>query len=179
MTKINPNSESEMTTMCTKRINALKALPPATVITIAGKTYTVPASILVYQGSIDAHTKANAARAAFTAAVAERKDIDEKCRAFDVGMRAFAATMFTPDSPEGQEFGLKKRTVKVKVETKALAAEKGRATRKARNTMGPKEKLKVKGTLPASTAPAEPAVVSNPEARHPAVAPSGNGATHG
>jgi hypothetical protein len=51
---------------------------------------------------------------------------------------------FVPDAPR-----------KVSVRTKAEAAAKARATRIARNTMGPKERLKVKGTVNRETAEAE------------------------
>jgi len=45
------------------------------------------------------------------------------------------------------------RTGKKKVDVKAAAVAKGKATRKARNTMGRKQKAKVKGSVPATPPP--------------------------
>ncbi|HEY8039212.1 MAG TPA: hypothetical protein VIF15_05430, partial [Polyangiaceae bacterium] len=85
-------------------------------------------------------------------------------------LKTFVVTQFgdTQDSgPKLEIFGFtprKARTTTVK--TKAAAAEKVVATRKARNTMGPKQKAKIKGT------PAPEPVTTGTVAQAPPVKPA-------
>ena len=60
-------------------------------------------------------------------------------------------------------FGLEPRKTPATVPPveKVVAVQKALATRKARNTMGPKQKAKIKGTVPA-TAPATPPAAPSP-----------------
>jgi hypothetical protein len=90
-------------------------------------------------------------------------------RAFD----AFVLSMFLSEPATLAEFGRSAPKVPVKgVGTKALAVEKLRATRTARNTMGKKARLKVKGQVD----PAVVAALTSPQPP-PAAGPSPKGSS--
>ncbi len=80
------------------------------------------------------------------------------------------------DGSAQQAFGgkVRKPRAKLTVEQKAARAAKMRATRKARNTMGKKQKAAIKGVVPPASPPASPAAtpaatpVATPAATPPA-----------
>jgi hypothetical protein len=121
-------------------------------------------------------TTANAVdqpRATWLAAVQANRDVRAKTASIVSGARQALQVMFAGSLETLAEFGLKPRKLPVALtsDEKAAAALKAKATRKARNTMGPRQKAKIKGTVPA-TAPATSSTASTPTASSsPAVAP--------
>src|SRR5262249_52040467 len=74
---------------------------------------------------------------------------------------------------EAENFGIAKKPRAVPtVEEKALAKQKAKATRIARGTKGPKEKLKIKGVLPSDSTPAATAPAATAPAPTAAIAPA-------
>jgi hypothetical protein len=138
-----------------------------------GSTPMKPADIVnVLQGRISKATAAQTADAAAAAAVKADRDERASTATFLRAFRRIILGMFQESPDTLAAFGVrapKARTVKVA--TKAAAVAKNEATRKARGTVGPKKKLAIKGTVPASNgadpAPAAPA----PATPAPAAAP--------
>ena len=158
MTTPNKNTESANTTMCSKRITALETYVSATTtIEIGGKSYTQPQAIAVYQAALDSITSANNKKTEAKSAIASRRDATKAARDFDKGLRKWASGKYPAGSTAADDFGATPKVVVKKPETLVEAAQKAKATRKARGTKGPKEKLKITGTTPAPTEQAAPA----------------------
>lgn len=101
------------------------------------------------QQRIDANLAIGVAKAAWLKAISDYEAID---RVTDIIVRDFRQVVigaFGEDSDKLAHYGfVPDRKPVWSEETKALAAERRRATRKARGTMGPKAKLAVKGAVP-------------------------------
>jgi hypothetical protein len=88
-----------------------------------------------------------AARAAWLMCAREEKELDNKLHGVLLEVKGGVISQFG-DSAELNDFGVsypKKRGPKT-IRAKALGAEKGRATRAARHTMGKRQRAKIKGT---------------------------------
>ena len=135
---------------------------PSGQMTLAGQTFNLPSDLVKFiQADIDATDAADKVRADWLAGVQVQTDSHQK-----VGpvLRAFKRQVLAKfgDTQDASstlaDFGYAPQKVATKsVATKAAAAEKGRATRAARHTMGKKQKLQVKGTVTAAPGPAAPA----------------------
>ena len=166
---------------CTKRLAALKAhVSNKAVIAINGKAHKAAAVIAIYQTGLDIRAALSTKRADVKATIVERVNADVLRRAVDRALKGWVVNMYGADSQQAHDFGFPPpktpaRTVENKAEAKLLAE----ATRKARHTMGKKQKLQVKGTLSVPTVPAAPAP-QTVQAAAPAVvgtaAPVQNGA---
>jgi hypothetical protein len=162
-----------------------KYLMKMTAITIAGVTRTPQEIMQLFQTSMQLADAATQAQASFHAATTAVRDQQKNLRQFRIGFRHFLENTFT-DPGILAEFGLTPRKVATKSsETKAAAAAKNVATRKARNTMGSKQKKAIKGDVtgvvvtpitvpkaeahpaPAPAAPASPAPTNAPAATPP------------
>jgi hypothetical protein len=178
---VNQNNAKVIET-CGQRLKALKKHVTATKATmsIAGKPMKLADVIAVYQNAVDTRTALIEERASFDKALTARDDAEVSRLAMDAGLKSWVASQFGPSSLEAQEFGFVPRRVTApSVETKALAAKKGKATRNARGTKGKRQKALIKGTVVAPAVPAEPAVTT-PAAPPAAVVPaSTNGALNG
>ncbi len=96
----------------------------------------------MYQRCVDARAKV-AARAHLAEALGEVHDADAARMVTDRALKAWVRVEFGQERVEANDFGFpapKKPTMTA--EQKALAVERGRATRKARGTMGPRQKVK-------------------------------------
>ena len=139
-------------------------------LVLAGKSYTPKQLVALLQlrlGAADAVAKAKAAYR--DACAQEAKQNAETKEVFDA-LKATLLAMFGSAIGTLADFGLspRKRT-KPDPATLVAKAEKSKATRAARHTMGPKRKLSVTGeVLAAPPAPAAPPAA--------AVSPSSNGA---
>lgn len=92
-------------------------------------------------------------------------------------LKQFVIGAFGTTSPKLADFGFVPRTVTpLTVEQKAAAAAKRAATRKARGTTGPKAKLAITGTVPA-TASATTAPATTPASASSSAAPTTTQAT--
>ncbi len=163
---------------CQQRVTALSEHVKAkTEMQINGETMT-PADVTgVYQTCIDTRSELIKQRAAYEKALEARDSAEATRQATDKGLKAWVTAAFGPESQEALEFGFRPTKVTEKsAETKATAVLKLRATRKARNTMGKRQKEDIKGTIVAPAAPAVPAVTA-PAAAPAASAPAAtNGA---
>jgi hypothetical protein len=107
----------------------------------------------------DTDTAAEAARGAFHDAVAAAKKAHGDSRAIVAALKQLVLIRFKDQAEVLADFGLvpkKPRRVRT-AEEKAAAASLGKSTRKARGTMGPRQRAKVKGAVAPVTPPTPPA----------------------
>jgi hypothetical protein len=146
-----------------------KDLQDVTSLPLGGSAYTMVALQQFIQSRIDAINKANAAHAAWADAVGAFKALDPEVTKVVRALRDYVINRFGEKSPVLADFGFTPTTRKALTsEEKVAKAKQAEATRKARGTIGPKQKAKIKGTV-ATTAPATPPAASAPS---PAVAPA-------
>jgi hypothetical protein len=161
-----------------------KYLMKLTAIVVAGVTYTPDQIVARLQQEITTADAATKARATFLTAAAAVQAERVAMKPFLSGFRAFLENMFT-DPSTITEFGFSPRKTKQSdTVTKAMAADKRLATRKARHTMGKNQKKDVKGTtapiVASAPSTASPPAVSSPATSAPAPGTSGSGPTpHG
>lgn len=181
---MNKPSNANVVDTCSQRLNALHTHVPAkTSVKINGTSMSLASVVGVYQSSIDNRAAVSTKRNELKMAMKARTEVEATRRATDRALKAWVITQFGADSKEALDFGFAPSRVTPKTaETKALAVQKGRATRKARHPLGKK------GTVPAivtSTAPAAPAITVAQPASPPAasittpLAPIANGVTNG
>jgi hypothetical protein len=117
----------------------------------SGDGLLTPSEILAqFQTSLDQHAAVNAARAAYKAALAARDAMAAKHRVFDEALKYWVLFSFGPESTQAREFGYAlRKPPQMTAEARALAVARNKATREKRGTMGKRERLKIKGTLPA------------------------------
>jgi hypothetical protein len=166
-----PNTASIVGT-CAQRLTALKAHLPPTVTTIPvnGVQMKVGDVTGAYQSCIDERTTLNSQRAEVKATLASVAAADIKRRTVDVALKAWVVNQYGADSKEAHDFGFPApKAASRTVDSKATAIERGQATRKARHTMGSKQKEDVKGTMVVLVPPPQ---ASTP---NPVVAPAVNG----
>jgi hypothetical protein len=135
---------------------------------LGSETFT-PASLVAFvQSRIDAANEVTVAKANWQNASKTYEALDTKATIVVHDLKQLVIGAFGATSSKLADFGFTPRKVTVLTpEEKAAAAAKRAATRKARNTMGPKAKLAVKGTVPATgtaTTPATPATPAAPAA---------------
>jgi hypothetical protein len=134
---------------------------------VGSQTVTPADMVKVLQDRISATNAAVTAEAAQAAAVKAHRDTRKQSATFVSSLRRMVQGMFSQSPDTLAAFGLKPlKASKPKVATKATALAKSTATRKARNTMGKKQKKAVKGTVPAAnsgptTTPATPPTKPN------------------
>jgi hypothetical protein len=172
-------NNAKVVATCNQRITALnKLVTPNMTISIDGQPMKLTALIAIYQDTIDARAKLIEQRAATKAALTARENADTARVATDEGLDAWVTVQFGARSTQAQEFGFHPHKVTVtSAATKALAAEKSKATREARGTKGKRQKAHIKGTVVVPTEPAAPATTTpaaTPAAEVPA---STNGAS--
>jgi hypothetical protein len=131
-------------------VRAQYAAAPDTPVTLAGRTMTAAELVALLQADIDASDASRQAHAAWQTRVQEER---ESHQAIAPILRALTASVLsrvgdTVDAGrELASFGLTPRKLPERtVEAKVAAAEKGKATRAARGTLGKKERLAIKGT---------------------------------
>jgi hypothetical protein len=142
-------------------------------VTFSGVKYTPSQLAKMFQGGIDIADATDAARKQWAVAVAAEKSNQTSLTGVQSSLRNYVAATYGETSTEFADFGFTPRKVRtVDVDKKAAARAKRLATRKARNTMGSRQKLKVTGaTASAASAPAETPVASQPVTPAPATAP--------
>jgi hypothetical protein len=119
---------------------------------VDGQMMTLTGIVQLLQDRINASQAAQAAEAAHVAAVKAESDVRAKTAASQSSLRQIVQGMFSGSPDNLAVFGLKPRKASSETATtRAAAAVKAKATRKARGTMGPKEKLKITGTSTPAT----------------------------
>jgi hypothetical protein len=122
-------------------------------IVVDGVSYTPSEVEKVLKDSIDAADATSAAATAFHDAVSAEKAANAKGDVLYRGLRAFLITQFKTKPETLDDFGITLTQKQVPdAKTVATAVEKRAATRKARSTMGKRQKAGIKGQPPA-TAP--------------------------
>jgi hypothetical protein len=158
-----------------------KHLTTLTSFTIGSASYKAADVISSLQERINAADAVDSTRAAWQTAVKANRDERAKTYSLISGVRQTLQVMFAGSIDTLADFGLKPRKIPAvrTPEEKAAAVAKAKATRKARNTMGPKQKAKIKGTVP-PTAPATEPAATAPTAPPAAASPApATGATRG
>jgi hypothetical protein len=129
-------------------------LPSTSTLPLAGEAYTPQTLADFVQSHIDLGNNVDIARAAWLDEVKAYEAMSKKMRVVSSDLRNHVMATFGRDTPKLATFGFAPFKVPVLTsEQRALATAKAQATRKARGTMGPKQKAKIKGAL--ETAPPE------------------------
>lgn len=143
---------------------------------MAGNTVQTSALVTVLQARIAAIKLAISTKAAYAAAVAAAHAEIANTAALVSGARQALKIAFSGQIETLGDFGLKppKARTPLTTEQKAAAKAKAEATRKARGTMGSKQKKAITGATAAAAAPAAPAAAAPepPQATPPAPAPA-------
>jgi hypothetical protein len=137
-----------------------------------GRTVTRSALQQALQDRLDASRNTKAARLGFHKAVEQERLAEAAVSPLRASLKAFVLTRFGKNSPQVQAFGFtQNKRPSRSAKSKALAVDKGIATRKARHTMGKQQKKAVKGdvtgvTVTPTTAdkPVAPATTGGPAA---------------
>jgi hypothetical protein len=179
--------EREVTMTTSKQSKASRAARITTVVAgiqkhflslvtmMLGNTSFTPAALItLLQGDIAASNKATATRSQLTTDVDAAKQSHQTVDPLLRFLRAFVIGQFGDTEASASilgDFAMAPRKARsTNVDAKAQAKAQAKATRVARNTMGPKEKAKVKGVVPAAqptgnatvTAPATPVASTAP-----------------
>jgi hypothetical protein len=144
-----------------------KDLQNVSSLPLASSTYTMAALVQLVQSRIDAANTVVNARAQWVDSSAAYETLNTKVTRVVRDLRQYVISVHGPDSPVLADFGFTPpKRAALTPEELVARAQKAAATRKARGTMGKKQKAKIKGTVD-TTAPATP-----PAATPPTAAPS-------
>ena len=144
-----------------------KDLQNVSSVPLAGSAYPTATLEQLIQSRIDAANTVASARAQWLEAVAAYKSLNTKVTPLVRALRQYLVNVYGPDSTVLVDFGFTSSKRKTLTSDEQVArVEKAAATRKARGTMGKKQKAKIKGAV-TTTAPAAP-----PPATAPAVTPA-------
>ncbi|HEY2516519.1 MAG TPA: hypothetical protein VGI39_36870 [Polyangiaceae bacterium] len=144
-------------TNCSKRVKSIQKYLKGTKVELPFQGRLVKPAVLaaVFQKAIDARQAVNVHQAAYKAAVKDRDETDTDRLAAEESLKGWVLARYGAGSTEANEFGYAGRKVTdVPADVRAAAVVKRKATRKARNTMGKKQRLKVKGAPPTAVGPA-------------------------
>jgi hypothetical protein len=134
-----------------------KRLQGAQSLAIAGANYTPADLVKLFQSQIDKADAIAPAKGKYHDTVQAYRDLAKQLAPIAVGFRTQVRNIFGATSEVLADFGLTPvKTTKPKPASQVAAAAKRVATRKARSTMGKKQKKTVKG------APAAPPTVTKP-----------------
>lgn len=146
---------------------------------LAGSAITPADLVKLVQSRIDSAGVVAAASATWHSTVTAHKALNAKLTPVVRGLRQYVLNVFGETSPVLADFGFTApKTVTRTPEQKAAAAAKAKATRKARGTLGKKQKKGVTGTVP-TTAPTPPPTASPPAAPGPVASAPPQGTTSG
>jgi hypothetical protein len=155
----NKPSNATVIDVCTQRLNAMKQyVQPNTPIAVNGAQKTAADVTAVYQSCIDSRAVLATARAGVKTDMATVASNDATRAVTDRALKGWVNAQFGVGSTQAIAFGFpapKKPGRSPAAKVKAVA--QNRATRTARNTMGPKAKLAIKGTVPETEPGGSPA----------------------
>lgn len=140
-----------------------------------GTLMAKPELVAHFQSRLDAAEKTKTQRTALHATVGAEHALNLEIAPLRMGFKTYLQSRYGKNSPELQKFGFTPaKKPQRPVAAKATGIAKNQATRKARNTIGKKAKLQIKGTVPSSSAaptpptpppaPAKPATATTPGA---------------
>ena len=138
-----------------------------------GSTFTMAAIEALVQSRIDAANAVDVARANWLEATAKYQALNTQVTPVVRSLRRYVIAAFGENSPVLADFGFTPpKKAEMTPEAKVARAEKSAATRKARGTMGKKQKAKIKGTVPATGTTPAPSDPASPPASATPVAPA-------
>ena len=149
---------------------------------LGAQTYTPTSLVAFVQSRINAANAVITAKANWLDAVKTYEALNKQGDVVVHDLKQYVIAAFGATSSKLADFGFTPKKVTVLTpEQKAAAAAKRKATRAARGTKGPKAKLAIKGTVPAtdSTTPATPPAPAATPGQNaaPAAAPQNTAAT--
>ncbi len=119
-------------------------------IPVAGKMLDAEEAAAMFQAQVDRTLRSERLYAQFLGAIADEDRGHKELKQARRDFRNYVVARYGGAPSDLDAFGFEPDKVVVKsVETKKLAAEKARQTRKARHTMGKRQKEKIKGVVPA------------------------------
>jgi hypothetical protein len=128
---------------------------------MAKTSYTKDDIVSVFRSRVSAAEATKAAKTAFHAAVANERAAEAKAAPLRKGMKRVLSVRFGEDGPELQKFGFTPaKARRPSAAAKAAGVVKAQATRKARGTMGKKQKAKIKAAPMTVETVAVPAVAA-------------------
>jgi hypothetical protein len=138
-------------------------------LVLHGKAVPSATVIATFQQQLAALQASDVARKAWMQATAEHHAAYASTVAPMIAqLKTYVLGAFGPASEEARAFGFQPKARTSSPLAKVVGAEKTRATRKARNTLGKKQRLGIRGALPAvvtvQTAPVSSAPVAGPSA---------------
>jgi lipase chaperone LimK len=102
---------------------------------------SVASVVARFQAHLEAMEAVHAAEIAWKLAVQDEARLEAEVKELAARAASYLSGTFGPSASQLRQFGLKPRAkTRISVEAKASAVEKRRETRKARKTMGPKER---------------------------------------
>jgi len=129
-------------------------LQAITTLYLGGETFTPLTLAAFVQNRIDRANAIDTARAAWEAALSAYDAVNKKTDLVVGDLRHAVMAAFGRQSPVLASFGFLPIQVPVlTAEQRALAVKRSKATRKARGTMGKKQKAQIKGAVPTAPAP--------------------------
>ena len=144
---------------CTQRVRALGSYVDESVtIAINGRTRAHGDVVAIYQQCLDARATVVRLRAQLLEAIGTVGETEGARLEADAALKAWVRAEFGVESTEAIDFGFPPPRTGVRtVEQKALAVARTKATRKARYTMGKRQKEGIRGTVAVATGSAETA----------------------
>jgi hypothetical protein len=128
---------------------------------VQNQTVTVTQAVATLQARIDAITAAQTAKIAWIDAARQQDKELTSTSAFVEALVTVIRGMYAGSASTLADFGLtSKKAVKLTAEQNALANQKRIATRKARHTMGSRQRASIKGAVPVATAAAPTATAA-------------------
>jgi hypothetical protein len=126
-----------------------KRLQTVPSVAIAGATYTPAELVALFQSLTDKADAVATAQAKLRDAFKAYRDLSKELVPVVGGFRHAMRNLFGAQHEALSDFGIAPpKASKPSLETKVTAAEKSKATRHARHTMGKKQKAEITGSLP-------------------------------
>jgi hypothetical protein len=154
-------SNSKLLNNIPTMIDGLNTQLAGQTLTVNGVQIATKDAIAVLQRATPARTATANARAAWLAAVKANTPAIAAACALMVELHRCLPNFYGVTSPKLTAFGMKPKAVKPRTAAaKVATAVKAKATRLARNTMGPREKAAIHGAAPAPAPAAAPAAAA-------------------
>lgn len=147
---------------------AIKAvLPPQVKLTVAGTEYDRATLLQMHSDWVARFQRVEDLRSEEVKAMHERTKAEREGRKFIKDLTSALVGYYGAGAPELLRFGIKRTATKKQMtpETRLVAKAKAALTRKARGTMGPKQRAAI-------TAEPQPVVTVTLPSKHPAPSPS-------
>jgi hypothetical protein len=144
----------KMTRQLKDLITGLTQNPPPNVtsLLVDGKTYTLQELLTALSAYAALYNAVDRAHATFRAAFETRSEIEPDASHLVQGVRAVLKGMFGKKSVALESYGIRpeKEPASLTAEQEVVKVAKAKATRKARHTMGPRQRAKIKGQTPST-----------------------------